>query len=54
MARELAEAEYDKFHRGRIRQEDRQPSDFDRSLDNKADELKKLAGPTKRRGKNEV
>ena len=51
MARELAEAEYDKFHLERIRQEDRQPSDFDRSLDDKADELKKLAGPTKRRKK---
>ena len=45
MAKELAEAEYDKFHREHIRQQDREPTDFDRSLENRADELKKVAGP---------
>lgn len=42
IAKELAEAEYDKFHRERIRREDMRPTDFDRSLENKADELKRL------------
>ena len=54
MARELVEAEYDKFHRRRIRQEDRQPSDFDRSLESKADELKKINGSLEGRKRNEV
>ncbi|HPB30653.1 MAG TPA: virulence RhuM family protein [Candidatus Sumerlaeota bacterium] len=42
MAKELAEAEYDKFYHERIRREDQRPSDFDRSLENKAEELKRL------------
>jgi hypothetical protein len=42
MAQELAEAEYDKFHQERIRRKDQEPTDFDRSLENKADELKRL------------
>lgn len=49
MAKELAEAEYDRYHRERIRQEDQNPSDFDRSLESRADELKKIAAPKKRR-----
>lgn len=49
IAKELAEAEYDKFHRERIRRQDQQPSDFDRSLENKADELKRL--PKSKKGK---
>lgn len=48
MAKELAEAEYDKYHRERIRQEDQEPSDFDRSLEDKADELKRLPKSRKR------
>ena len=51
MAKEHAENEYDKFHQERIRQQDQKPTDFDRSLENKADELKKIAGPKKRRKK---
>jgi len=50
MAKELAEAEYDTFHRERIREQDQKPSDFDRSVIEKAEELKKIAGP-KTRGK---
>lgn len=42
MAKELAESEYDLFHRERIRQQDQQPSDFDRSIDEKAEELKRI------------
>ncbi|HQN00433.1 MAG TPA: virulence RhuM family protein [Candidatus Hydrogenedentes bacterium] len=42
MAKELAEAEYDKFNRERIRREDQEPSDFDRSLESKAEKLKRL------------
>lgn len=42
MAKELAEAEYDLFHRERIRQRDQQPSDFDRSIIEKAEELKRM------------
>jgi hypothetical protein len=42
MARELAEVEYDKFHRQRIHREDHLPTDFDRSLESKADDLKRL------------
>lgn len=49
MAKELAEAEYDKFNRERIRQEDQEPSDFDRSLESKADELKQITDPKKRK-----
>lgn len=49
MAVELAEAEYDKFNSERIRQEDQEPSDFDRSLESKADELKRL--PKSNKGK---
>lgn len=51
MAKQTAEAEYDTFHRERIRREDEEPTDFDRSLENKADELKKVEGPKKRREK---
>lgn len=47
MAKELAEAEYDQFHRDRIRQRDCLHSDFDRSVLDKADELKKVAGAKK-------
>jgi len=47
MAQELAEAEYDKYHCERIRQEDQEPRDFDRSLENKAEELKRLPRPKK-------
>lgn len=52
MAKELAEAEYDKFHRERIRREDMRPTDFDRSLENKADELKRLPKTKKGRQKS--
>lgn len=52
MAKELAEAEYDKFHRERIRREDMRPTDFDRSLENKADELKRLPKAEKVRQKS--
>lgn len=48
MAKELAEAEYDQFHRDRIRQRDCLPSDFDRTILDKADELKKVTGAKKR------
>lgn len=51
MAKELAEAEYDKFHQERIREMDQESTDFDRSLENKAEELKKITGPKKRRKK---
>ena len=52
MAKELAEAEYDKFHRERIRREDMRPTDFDRSLENKVDELKRLPKTKKGRQKS--
>lgn len=51
MAKELAEAVYDKFHRERIRQEDQEPSDFDCTILDKGEELRKIAGPKKRRKK---
>lgn len=51
MAVHRADAEYDLFNRQRIQEMDRKPTDFDRSLENKADELKKIAGPKKRRKK---
>ncbi len=51
MAQELAEGEYDQYHRERIRQEDQEPSDFDRILLDKGEELKRIAGPKKRRKK---
>lgn len=51
MARELAEAEYDKFHRERIQQQDQQPTDFDHSLESKVNELKKITAPKKRKKK---
>ena len=52
MAQELAEAEYNKYHRERIRQEDQEPSDFDRTILDKGEELKKIAGPKERRKKS--
>ena len=51
MAKELAEAEYDKYHRERIHQEDQEPSDFDRTILDKGEELRKIAGPKERRKK---
>ena len=51
IAKELAEAEYDKFHRERIQEMDQESSDFDRSLENKAEELRKITKPKKRRRK---
>ena len=51
MAKELAESEYDRLHRERVRRQDRQPSDFDRAILDKAEELKKITGPKKRRKK---
>lgn len=45
MAKELAESEYEKYHRERIRQQDQQPSDFDCAILGKADELMKIAAP---------
>ncbi len=50
MAREAAEAEYDQFQLDRIRQQDCRPSDFDRTILDKADELKKV-GRAKKRSK---
>jgi len=43
MAKELAEKEYDQFHQHRIRMQDKEKSDFDRSILDKADELKKIS-----------
>ena len=51
LAREFAEAEYDKFHRERIQQQDQQASDFDRAILEKADMLQKVTGPKKRNKK---
>ncbi len=48
MAKELAEAEYEQFYRDQIRQQDCLPSDFDRSILDKADEIKKVAGAKSR------
>jgi hypothetical protein len=51
MAQQLAEGEYDNYHRERIRQEDQEPSDFDRTILDKGEELKKIAGSKERRKK---
>lgn len=49
MAKEFAEAEYEIYHRECIREQDQKPSDFDRSVIEKAEELKKITGPKKER-----
>ena len=52
MAKNFAEAEYDKFNSERIRLEDTKPTDFDRCIEDKANELKRLPRAKKRRQKS--
>lgn len=51
MAKQVAETEYDNYHQDRIRQQDQQATDFDKSIIEITEELKKIAGPKKPRKK---